>query len=52
MDWIDLAHDRDRGWGLVNAVRNLRVLYNAGNFLTSREPVRFWRRTLLHGVRK
>jgi len=41
MDWIDLAHDRDRGWGLVNAVRNLRVLYNAGNFLTSREPVRF-----------
>jgi hypothetical protein len=52
MDWIDLAQDRDRGWGLVNVIRNLRVLYNARNFVTSREPVRFSRRTLLHGVRK
>jgi hypothetical protein len=25
MDWIDLVHDRDRGWGLVNAVMNLQV---------------------------
>jgi hypothetical protein len=24
-DWIDLAHDRDRGRGLVIAVMNLRV---------------------------
>jgi hypothetical protein len=24
-DWIDLAQDRDRWWGLVNAVMNLRV---------------------------
>jgi len=23
-DWIDLAHDRDRWWALVNAGMNLR----------------------------
>jgi hypothetical protein len=35
MDWIELAQDRDRWRVLVTAVMNLRVLYNAGNFLTS-----------------
>jgi len=25
MDWIDLAQDWDRLWGLVNVVRNLLV---------------------------
>jgi hypothetical protein len=25
VDWIHLAHDRDRWWALVNTVMNLRV---------------------------
>jgi hypothetical protein len=33
MYWIDLAKNRDRRRELVNAVMNLRVPYNAGNFL-------------------
>ena len=35
MDLIDLAQDSDRWLTLVNAVMNLRVPLNAGNFLTS-----------------
>jgi hypothetical protein len=34
MDWIDVAEDRGRWRTLVNAVMNLRVPSNAGNFLT------------------
>jgi len=50
MDWIDLAQHRIRWWALVNAVMNLRVPLNAGNFLPSRRPVSFSRRTVLRGV--
>ena len=35
MVWVDLAQDRDRWWSLVNAVMNIPVSQNAGNFLSS-----------------
>jgi hypothetical protein len=35
VDWIHWAQDRDRWRALVKTVTNLRVPYNAGNFLTS-----------------
>ena len=35
VDWIKLAQDRDRWQTLVNAVMNLPVPQNVGNFLTS-----------------
>jgi hypothetical protein len=50
MNWIVLIVDRDRWQGLMNAVMNLLVPKNAGNFFTSRGHVSFSGRTLLHGV--
>jgi hypothetical protein len=35
MEWIDLAHDKDKLWVTVRAGINLRVTQNAGNILTS-----------------
>jgi hypothetical protein len=50
MDWMDLAQDGDELRAIVILLMNLRVSYNAGNFVIRLETVRFSRRTLLHGV--
>jgi hypothetical protein len=34
LNWMNLAKDRDK-WQALNAVMNLQVPYNAGNFWTS-----------------
>jgi hypothetical protein len=50
VDWNVLAKDRNKWWTVFNAVMNLRVPQNAGNFLSRRGTVSFSRRTLLHGA--
>jgi hypothetical protein len=49
VDLIHLAHDRDMWRALVNTVRNIPVLYEAGNFLTSSATNIFSRRTKFRG---
>lgn len=47
---LDLSDSEyDRCWDLVNAVINLQVPQNAGDLMTSCEPVSF-SRTLFHRV--
>jgi hypothetical protein len=48
MDWIDLTPDRDQLRALVSMVRNLRVPYNAGKFLSSCTTGGFSRRAQLY----
>jgi hypothetical protein len=52
MDWTDLTKNRDRRRVPLDAVMNFRVPYIAQNLLTGWEPVKFPKRTLLHGVTK
>jgi hypothetical protein len=47
IDWIDLAHDRDKWSVLVNTVMNLRVPKNAGKFLSNCTIGSFSRRAQL-----
>ena len=48
MDWIGMVQNRDRWLTLVSALMNLRVPWNARNFLTSCKQVSF-SRTVDHG---
>jgi len=52
MVWIGLAQDRDRWRMIVSVLMNLRVPWNAGNFLTRCKRFSFTRRILYHGISK
>jgi hypothetical protein len=48
MDWINLAEDRDPWREIVNAVMNILVPKNGGNFFNGCIIGRFSRRAQLH----
>jgi len=48
--WIHLALERFQWWAAVNILKNLWVLLNARNLLSSSSIISFLTRTLLHGV--
>jgi hypothetical protein len=50
MEWLDLAQDKDRWRTVVNAVMNIRISQNEGNFMTIEGPVSFSGKTLFHGI--
>jgi hypothetical protein len=41
MDWNDLAQYKDKLMSLVIDVKNLKVLWNEGNFLTNTGTISF-----------
>jgi hypothetical protein len=48
-DWVLVSHDRDSWRGVVNAVMNLQIPQNCGNFFSGWGSLSFPRRTLLCG---
>jgi hypothetical protein len=50
VDWINMAHDRNRRWDLVNTVMDLRASWNAVNFLTRGGTVSFSRSDYLRTI--
>ena len=48
MVWIDLVQFKDKWGAVLNAVMKFGVLYNAGKFLCSCEPVTLSGKTLPH----
>jgi hypothetical protein len=49
MDWIGMAQDRNKGQAVLDTVMNIRILWNACNFLISGRTDGF-SRTLFRGV--